>query len=157
MGGFLQILRLGSIALLVLGLSACGDLRQPASNGYLEATPLDDAIKVGSTTKEEVARLYGSPSTVSAFPPETWYYVSSYRETVAFFEPELKRQKVARIEFDAAGLVSKYELLSEKDARDVNFVERTTPTEGRSLGMMEQFIGNIGKFNTPRDSTEQRQ
>ena len=157
MGGFLQILRVGSIALVAMLVSGCEDLRQPASHGYLEATPMDESIKVGETTKAEVLKVYGSPSTVSAFPPETWYYISRYRETVAFLEPELKKQKVARIEFDAAGVVSKYELKSEKDAKDVEFVERTTPTEGRKLGMMEQLLGNIGKFNTPKDSTEQRQ
>ena len=30
----------------------------------------------------------------------------------------------------------------------VNPVSRTTPTYGKQLGLLEQLIGNVGRFNT---------
>lgn len=152
-----QIFKIGSIALFSLGmLSACQDLKRPTQHGYVEATPIEQSVEVGSS-KDEVLRQLGSPSTVSAFPPETWYYITRQRETVAFLEPELKGQKVMRIEFDNAGMVTAVEMADESKSRDVEYVERETPTEGRTVGVLEQLIGNLGKFNTPRDATTNRQ
>ena len=42
------------------------------------------------------------------------------------------------------------------DANEVVLVERETPTSGSELSVIEQFIGNIGRFNLPRDEREQR-
>jgi outer membrane protein assembly factor BamE (lipoprotein component of BamABCDE complex) len=157
MSGILQILRCGSICtLLALSLVACKGIERVENRGYIETKPIKDSIQVG-TTREEVRRVLGSPSTMSSYPPETWYYISRERETVAFLAPELTEQKVARIEFDAAGRVSKFENFGTDAARDMDYVERKTPTEGRSLGLMEQLLGNLGRFNTPRDATQARQ
>lgn len=141
---------------MALALSACGGIKQTAGHGYVESAPIGDQIAMGETTKDDVHRMLGSPSTVSAFPPETWYYISRNRETVAFLEPELTSQKITRIEFDVDGRVAGFDVLDETASRDVNYVERETPTEGRSLGLMEQLLGNLGKFNTPRDASKSR-
>lgn len=153
----LQILRVGStVVLLSLPLLACKSITRVENHGYLETKPLQEQIAVGQTSKEEVRRLLGSPSTISAFPPETWYYIARQRETVAFFEPELVEQNIARIEFDAAGTVIEFETFDKTATRDVNYVKRETTTEGRSLGLLEQLLGNLGRFNTPRDATQAR-
>lgn len=126
------------------------------NRGYIATKPIEAEIAVGQS-KEDVRRILGSPSTVSGYPPETWYYISRERETVAFLAPELTGQKVARIEFDGAGNVSKFEQFGKDAARDMDYVDRKTPTEGRSLGIAEQLLGNLGRFNTPRDATQARE
>lgn len=153
----LQVLKLGSIAALLCMFTACSNLAQVESRGYVSHAPLENGIEVGKSTKEDVKRLLGSPSTVSSFPPETWYYVARQRETVAFMPPKLVDQNVARIEFDAAGIVIKMDKFDKDVTRDVEYVKRETPTEGRELGVMEQLLGNLGRFNTPKDSTQSRE
>lgn len=153
MNGFLQILGIGSI----LALSACNSITQVDKRGYVESKPIGDRLVVGTSTQADVRNLLGSPSTVSDFPPQTWYYVSRQQETVAFLAPEITQQKVARIEFDDAGKVSKIDNFGMKDMREMQYVARKTPTEGRSFGIMEQLLGNLGRFNTPRDATQARQ
>jgi outer membrane protein assembly factor BamE (lipoprotein component of BamABCDE complex) len=158
MNGILQILRVGSTGvLLALLLVGCKSVAQVENRGYVAAKPIAEQIKPGETSKAEVRRLLGSPSTISSYPPETWYYISRERETVAFLAPELTGQKVAQIEFDAAGKVSKFEDFGTDSAREMQYVERETPTEGRSVGLLEQLLGNLGRFNTPRDATQARQ
>lgn len=158
MSGVLQILRKGSIpALAALMLVGCKSITQVESRGYIETSPIAEEIEVGKTDKSDVRRLLGSPSTISAFPPETWYYINREREIIGFFEPELSGQAVAQIEFDEAGRVSKFKQFGLEEAQDLQYVERETPTEGRSLGLFEQLLGNLGRYNTPRDATQSRQ
>lgn len=162
MRGYWQNLHNGSILGVLLPLaglvllSACG-VATVDNRGYIETTNADERIKVGESTREDVKGALGSPSTTSDFPPETWYYISRERETLAFLSPELINQQVLQIEFDENGKVSKFTRVGKDAAREVEYVERTTPTEGRSVGVVEQLLGNLGKFNTPRDATESRQ
>lgn len=158
MNGILQILRVGSICVLVAAsLSACEGVKKKENRGYIATKPIQEEIVIGQTDRNQVRRLLGSPSTVSSYPPETWYYISRERETIGFLSPELTGQKVAQIEFDDMGRVSKLESFGKDAARDMDYVKRETPTEGRSLGLMEQLLGNLGRFNTPRDATQSRQ
>ena len=149
----LQILRAGSILLLCAGLVACQSVARVDKRGYVQSRPVDERIVVGQSSREDVRDWLGSPSTVSSFPPETWYYISRQKETVAFLEPDLVEQQVVRIEFNAEGKVSNIENFMRDAVREVQYVDRETPTEGRSLGLMEQLLGNLGRFNTPRDAS----
>ena len=157
MRGFLQILRIGSTMLGLFALTACAAITQQNTRGYVETVPIGKQLVVGETGKDDVRRLLGSPSTVSAFPPETWYYITRKEETVAFLAPEVVEQKIARIEFDAAGKVAKVDAFDKGQMREIAYSNRKTPTEGRTLGLMEQLLGNLGKFNTPKDATQNRE
>lgn len=156
MSGYWQILRAGSIIGLTIAFGACSQIKQVDDRGYVETNPMQEQIKVGQTTKEEVLSRLGSPSTISAFPPETWYYISRKRETIAFLAPKLVDQKIGQIEFDASGKVSKFEIYNKDAVRNISYVDRETTTEGRTLGVAEQFLGNIGRFNSKRDVAEGR-
>ena len=92
------------------------------------------------------AILNGTPSAVSTFDNEAWYYVGSRTSRFAFLEPEILERTVLVIRFDKDGIVRQVERLSKEDGRDVQVVERKTPTRGRELTILEQLIGNVGRF-----------
>lgn len=102
----------------------------------------------GQSNKEDIAALLGSPSTTSTYGPETWFYISATKERTGVFESDVVKQHVLGIQFDEAGVVKEYGQYTLEDGKPVEIVERTTPTEGHSLGVMEQLLGNIGRFNT---------
>ena len=131
---------------IVTVLCAC----TPQINNRGNDVDLDNLVEIepGKTRKSKVAALLGSPSTVSEFGTETWIYISGQTETVAFFaEKELKR-KVIYIAFDKKGFVDSIGKLSEKDGKKIEIVNRKTPTAGQRITMIQQLIGNIGRFNT---------
>jgi outer membrane protein assembly factor BamE (lipoprotein component of BamABCDE complex) len=99
-----------------------------------------------------VTQLLGSPSTVATFDPNTWYYVSQETQNVAFFKPKLKDEKVVSISFDKQGVVKKVAFLSMKDHRDVAPNPDKTPAPGREFTILEQLIGNFGRFGAPGGS-----
>lgn len=129
---------------LLVGLTACAIV----DNRGHEVEPEQlDKIKVGATTKDQVSELLGTPSSVSTFGNNTWFYMSETTQRRAFFSPSVLKSNTTRIEFDAQGKVKSLDSLTEKDQQVVSHVHRSTPTAGHSFGVLEQIFGNVGRFN----------
>ena len=62
-------------------------------------------VKPGTTTKEQVVKILGSPSSASTFDDDTWYYISRKTKQVAFFSPDVLDQQVYIVDFDDKGVV----------------------------------------------------
>ena len=111
-------------------------------------------INPGVDDKNRVAELIGTPSAISTFNDRTWYYISKRTETVAFFDPEVVDQEVLAISFDDNGVVDNMRIYGPEDGRTIAYVDRTTPTEGNELTLMQQLLGNLGRFNPEGDSRQ---
>ena len=126
-------------------LSACApDIVQ---RGNLPDPELLARIQPGTQTRNQVSDLLGSPSSVATFGEEVWYYISSQTKTIAFYEPDILDQKVVAISFDDAGRVKNIRTYGLEDARDIEPIARTTPTGGREITVLEQLVGNLGRFS----------
>lgn len=112
-----------------------------------------EKLEVGAQSREDVVRLIGSPSAVATFNPNVWYYISQKQETWAFLKPVMLEQNVMQLSFNDTGrlqAIKKYDL---KDGRDIEMVSRITPTAGKELTVLEQILGNVGRFSGPRQET----
>jgi outer membrane protein assembly factor BamE (lipoprotein component of BamABCDE complex) len=138
----------GMIGSLTLG--AC--VPQVSNHGYR----LDEAslaqITPGRTTRDEVLQLLGSPSALTTFDSSAWYYVSQRSERMSFYQDQVVNRDVVSITFDELGTVAQVNRHGLEQAHEVSLVDRETPTAGSELSALEQFIGNIGRFNAPVDS-----
>lgn len=103
-------------------------------------------IKPGEQSRDEVEEILGSPSAVTAFGSDTWYYISKQTETFAFFKPKVTERQIVVVKFDKDGKVSKIEKVGLEEGKKVIPVERTTPTHGNKMTVLEQLIGNLGRF-----------
>ena len=108
-------------------------------------------IVPGKINRNEVAEILGSPSSIAAFNQETWYYISERKETTAFLPPDVTDRKVVVVRFDQKGIVSAVETLGLADGRNVELVDRTTPTAGNEITIIQQVLGNMGRFNSSTD------
>ena len=136
---------LAAIAAVSL-LAACS--ADVAQRGNLP--PRDELAQIhpGTTTKAEVEKLLGSPSSTGVFNGDTWYYISKQTKQIAFFDPDVLDQEVYVIRFNKAGVVSGIDHKTLKNGRAVAMAPGATPAPGRHLTFIEQVIGNIGKFNS---------
>jgi outer membrane protein assembly factor BamE (lipoprotein component of BamABCDE complex) len=114
-------------------------------------------IVIGQSRSDDVASILGSPSAESTFGGKTWYYIMERRETVGMLAPEVVDHQVTAIRFDDDDVVSDISKLDKDKAEPVEYVEKTTPTEGRKVTVMEQLLGNFGKFNAPGREIDPRQ
>ncbi len=134
-------------SLLALGIlgSACTPIKNV--RGYVPEPNLVQAVRAGVDNKSSVQAMLGSPSVVSTFEDNNWYYISKRTEKVAFFDDRITEQSIMAVHFDDKGYVTAINNLGLEDAKQINTVGKKTPTRGRELGFFEQIFGNIGRFN----------
>ncbi|MFO0995143.1 MAG: outer membrane protein assembly factor BamE [Alphaproteobacteria bacterium] len=101
-------------------------------------------ITPGVHTRDNVTQVLGTPSSVASFDKNIWYYIGGQTERIAFFKPEILEQQVVAIKFDESGTVSEIRKYTLQDGKEVEMVERETPTRGRELSFMRSFLGSIG-------------
>jgi outer membrane protein assembly factor BamE (lipoprotein component of BamABCDE complex) len=135
---------------LLAGLAACEP--RISTHGYVPNQEVMDRIEPGVHNRLEVAQFLGTPSSTALFGAETWLYITARREEYAFFKPEIIDQSVIAIAFDERGVVQEIAGYTLEDGIIVNPISRTTPTYGKQLGLLEQLIGNVGRFNTEGQS-----
>jgi outer membrane protein assembly factor BamE (lipoprotein component of BamABCDE complex) len=104
-------------------------------------------IHPGATTKDQVAKILGTPSSTGIFDDKRWYYVSRKTKQVAFLDPDLLDQQVYIVNFNGKGVVQSVDHRGLKDGRDIAMAPGATPAPGRELTFIEQILGNIGRFN----------
>ena len=96
-------------------------------------------IKPGATSRGQVLRQLGSPSTVAALDKNTWYYISKKEERWAFLNPTIRQQLVLEIKFNQAGIVQSMKTYGLKDAKRVRLVARETPTSRGEPGLVRSL------------------
>jgi outer membrane protein assembly factor BamE (lipoprotein component of BamABCDE complex) len=125
-------------------LAAC--ISSVDQRGHLPDPDKMANIHPGSTTREEVTKILGSPSSTGVFDSKSWYYISRKTKRVAFFEPEPLDQQVFIVNFDDKGVVQGIDHKDLKDGREIEPAPGATPAPGRELTFVEQIIGNVGRF-----------
>ena len=139
---------------LLLLLASCRPIVD--SRGYTTDAEDFKQIVIGQSRSEDVAAVLGTPTTRSSFGDEIWYYISLRRETQGLFAPQIADQQVTAIHFDADHVVKQVETRTKADAKNVQVVDTVTPTEGRHLTIMEQLLGNLGRFSAPGRQVDPR-
>ncbi len=109
------------------------------------------SITLGVSRKADVAAVLGTPTTVAAFDDNLWYYMGEKTANKAFFEREITQRRVLAVQFDENETVVNIQDVDQAAAQDVDIVDATTPTAGKKMNMFQQFLSNLGKFNTNSD------
>jgi len=116
------------------------------NRGYVFDEELLDQIKVNETISNDVMDILGSPSTTSAIDASTWYYIYSKAETVAFYHPTVTDRRVLAVSFDDDNKVNNLKYYGLEEGKIISYVDRTTPTRGRELTVLQQLFGNLGRL-----------
>jgi outer membrane protein assembly factor BamE (lipoprotein component of BamABCDE complex) len=135
-----------ALAGLALAATACD---APVKvRGHLPDPETMARITPGEHGRSDVVDMLGSPSTASSFRDRTWYYIGSKEEQIAFFDPDVLKRNVFAITFNEGDTVESTRLYTLADGQPVEPVDRITPTPGRDLTVLQQLLGNLGRFNT---------
>lgn len=137
-----NIVPLAAAALVLAGCAISVDQR-----GKLPDPDRVAEVQPGKTTKEQVVKILGSPSSSSTFDDNTWYYISRKTKQVAFFKPEVLDQQVFVVNFDDKGVVKNLDHKTLADGAAITPAPGATPSPGREMTFLEQLIGNVGRFS----------
>lgn len=105
-------------------------------------------IQPASSTRADVQQHWGPPTTVAPFDSNVWYYIGETTQQQGIFEPEVTKRQMIRVTFSGDDTVDQIAAIDAKDGREIAFVDRKTSTAGKEFTAFQQFVGNLGKFNT---------
>ncbi len=141
------------IGTLALPLAVAGCETIVDQRGFAPTPGSTEKLELETQSRDDVVRLIGSPSAVATFNPNVWYYISQKQEYYAFFKPTMLEQNVIQLSFNDAGRLATIKKYDLSDSRDVTMVSRITPTAGKEITILEQIMGNVGRFSGPRQET----
>ena len=119
------------------------------SQGYQVLDERPGEAKVGETMAQ-VRTKYGSPTVISTFEPNIWFYMHQVNDHFGFYRPRTRTREIVAINFDKrTEQVASVNTYTEKDGRVIGISTRETPTRGRELGILEQILGTIGSPQLP--------
>ncbi len=136
---------------LLLATGACslpGFMTQPAQ---VRGNKVDDEQLVqlvpGTSTRQDVVALLGTPTARASFDDNTWLYIGSVTKPEIGATNIVEEQKVVAISFDQRGVLRGVSKKTQDDSVPVSVVARATPSPGTESTFLQQLLGNIGKFN----------
>lgn len=130
-------------------LGACTPVQATRGN-IVEDYRLAEIVP-GVSTRTSVLQSMGSPTTVAPFDDNVWYYIGQKTEKRGIFDPKVVDKKVIVVAFNPDGVVQTIDKVNA-DQIDVPRVRRKTPTSGNEITVMQQLLGNVGRFNKPAGS-----
>lgn len=114
-------------------------------NGNMPSQERIDKLQEGQNKDEVLANL-GAPSSIVSLDRNTWLYMSSEVERIAFFKPEEISRDILVIRFNDDNQVVNIQRLAEKDGKVVNISEDKTQTLGHEPGFFEKYFGGVGTY-----------
>lgn len=131
----------------ILLLAGCGLLAPPPTvrGNHPDAEQLRE-LTPGTSTKQDVTALIGSPTAHATFDDNTWLYIGERTQKRIAQTPAVVAQKVVVVTFNDAGVLEHIDVKDQADAMPVSVIARTTPSPGTEAGFLQQLFGNIGKF-----------
>lgn len=125
------------------GLSACAPT--VSYNGFQAREEKPQDVKAGTDTKSTVLARLGSPSMVSTFDPNVWFYISQTTSKVAYKQPALKSRDITAITFSKDEKVEAVNNYNLNNSYKIAYAKDETPTRGRQITVLEQLLGNVGR------------
>lgn len=117
------------------------------NHGYIPTDEDLALVQVGTSTRDEVATAVGRPASSGLLEGGDWYYVGSrWKHFGARAPQEIDRQVVA-VTFNDAGVVDNVERFGLQEGRVVVLSRRVTESNVRSLGLIRQLMGSLGRVS----------
>ena len=139
----------------VLSVMACGCTPVVKYQGYVALEEQPSTAKVGEDTINSVRSKFGSPTQISTFETNTWYYMTQTTDQFGAYRPRLRGRLVTAIKFDKESQkVAEVKTYTAADGRVIAYNDRETATSGRELGILQQLLGTLGTTMLPQQDAD---
>jgi outer membrane protein assembly factor BamE (lipoprotein component of BamABCDE complex) len=119
----------------------------PQTRGNMVDAETLKQLVPGTSTRNDVMALMGSPTTKATFDDNIWLYIGEItKPVIAGTQADLDQQVVA-LTFDTQGVLRSVETKTADDGLPVSMAGGATPSPGSEATFMQQLLGNVGRFN----------
>lgn len=139
--------------LLILSLALLTTACAPvvAQRGNLLEDHQISIVEIGTSTRSDVLRALGSPTTRSTFDNNLWYYIGQETAKKGILDPKVTKERIILATFNEDGVL---EALEDIDRERINipYSRDKTVTHGNDITIAQELLGNLGKFNPAEQS-----
>ena len=139
-------------------LPACSVIETPRTQRGNKIDP--DQLKelvVGTSTKADATSLLGSPTARATFDDNTWIYINETTKPIIGGTQRIRDQQVVVLTFDQGGVLRNIEKRGQSDSQDVAVSSGATPSPGNNASVLQQLLGNVGRFSPGGNTSGQKQ
>ena len=112
-----------------------------------------DNIKVNKTNKNDIIKIFGSPSSVSDFNKNKWFYFERLKTNQSLIKlgaQKIKKNNVLIIEINNNGILKSKKLLNLEDMNDLEYVKTLTSKEFKNDSFVYGVFSSLReKINAP--------
>lgn len=101
----------------------------------------------GTSTRADATALLGSPTAKATFDDNQWIYIGEMTRPVIARTQGVVSQDVILLTFDQQGVLRDVKQLDKADGLPVDVVSRATPSPGSEASILQQLLGNVGRFS----------
>ena len=103
-------------------------------------------LQPGTDTQSDILKKLGSPTTKAPFDDNVWYYLGQETEKRGILDPSVKEERIIVVSFNQDGILENLDEV-DNERLDLPYVREKTPTSGNEVTVLQQFLGNLGRFN----------
>lgn len=130
------------LLLLPLLLATCA--KEENAYGWEDLEQHRKEIVVGKMCRDDVLKLFGTPTAADTTLIKEWYYVQLIEEGFSIAKPKIKVHKMLRIIFDDKGVVRSATIEDIKKSRQ-KLIQEKTKTVGYQEGFLKDTFGRVGQ------------
>ena len=105
----------------------------------------------GTSTEKDVLKILGTPVIKQEYGAQNWIYIKSKSQKTVFSGKKLLERTVVRISFNEKGIATSVKTIPNNQRISIDFAKRKTPTAGQEITILQQLIGNFGRFENKND------
>jgi outer membrane protein assembly factor BamE (lipoprotein component of BamABCDE complex) len=131
-----------AVVVVVALVTGCSPIKR--NYGYTPPETDLQQLAIGRDTRDTVTEKIGAPLNEGMNRGNNWYYVSSRRQTVGPFEPEVTDRQIVALRFSEAGTLQNVERYGLEDGRVVVLSRRVTDDSVPDTNLLRRIFGNLG-------------
>ena len=141
------------IALIFIFILNCSGNKVSNYHGTKMLEAKYDNIKVNKTNKNDIIKIFGSPSSVSDFNKNKWFYFERLKTNQSLIKlgaQKIKKNNVLIIEINNNGILKSKKLLNLEDMNDLEYVKTLTSKEFKNDSFVYGVFSSLReKINAP--------
>ncbi len=138
------------LALALILLAGCGETGVFAYPPQTRGNKVDPEILAqlvpGTSSRADASALLGSPTARATFDDNTWIYIGETTKPRIGGTLKVEDQQVVVLTFDQRGTLIGIQKRGMDDSAKVAVVDRATPSPGNNASILQQLLGNVGRF-----------
>jgi len=112
-----------------------------------------EQIKVNETNKNDLIKIIGSPSTISDFDKNKWFYIERNKTNQSLFKfgaQKINKNNILIVEISNAGILKKKKLLNLNDMNDLKYLKTETNKDFKNKDAIYGVFSSLReKINAP--------